>query len=481
MKKNKLLKRTVFSFVILIIAIVGFFALTPYIFRLNPPKVDMSQVSTDRSVTVIDSVGAFYDGSYIKQNEWGLWEVYLEGKPFERGVASGKLERKLLAYQEDAFVKEIRHLVPSDFYLKFLRNFISIFNRKLNKAIPDEFREEIYGISLSCSSKYNNFGTPYERQLNYHAAHDLGHAMQDYMLVGCTSFAAWDAYSEDSSLIVGRNFDFYVGDDFAKNKTVLFCAPDTGYRFVSIAWAGMCGVVSGMNERGLTVTINAAKSAMPLSSATPVSILCREILQYASNIEEARLIAEKCKLFVSESILIGSAADHSAAIIEKSPDRQGFFTAKGNHIVCANHFQSETFAKDAENKENTDNADSYYRQARMEELISENVPINPLKAAQILRNRDGINNQPLELGDERAINQLIGHHSVIFKPEQRQIWVSTSPWQLGVYVCYDLGSVFAKPTIFHTNCDRELNIPADSFVTSPEFAKFLYSRDLKNN
>jgi hypothetical protein len=49
--------------------------------------------------------------------------------------------------------------------------------------VPEEFRDEIYGISLSCTHEYDFIGTPYERQLNYHSAHDLGHAMHDYMLV----------------------------------------------------------------------------------------------------------------------------------------------------------------------------------------------------------------------------------------------------------------------------------------------------------
>jgi len=480
MKKNKILKRTIFSLVTLIAVISIFICSTPFIFRLNPPTVIDNPRLIERNPTVINHFGSFFDKSYIKQNEWGLWEVYVEGSPFERGLAAGKLERELLAYQEDAFVSQIKKMVPSEFYLKFLRNFIAIFNRNLNKNIPEEYQKEIYGISRSCSNKYNNFGTAYERQLNYHSAHDLGHAMQEYMLVGCTSFAVWDNDSEDSSLIVGRNFDFFVGDDFAKNKTVLFCAPDSGYKFASVAWAGMCGVVSGVNEKGLTVTINAATSTMPTSSATPISILCREILQYASNIEEARKIAEKRKLFVSESILIGSASDHCAAIIEKSPDKQGFFSTTGKHIVCSNHFQSDTFVKDAGNKKNTDDFLSYYRQARMEELIAQNSPINYVKAAQILRNRDGIGGEKLELGDEKAINQLIGHHSVIFKPEQREMWISTSPWQLGVYVAYNLDSVFAKPTVLNTNFDRESNIPADTFLMSPDFAAFLYKRENKN-
>lgn len=125
-------------------------------------------------------------------------------------------------------------IVPSDNYLKFLRFFIVLFNRNLGENVPEEFRDEIYGISLSCTHEYDFIGTPYERQLNYHSAHDLGHAMQDYMLVGCSSFATWGENSADSSLIIGRNFDFYMGDKFAHNKLVSFYQPEQGYKFASV-------------------------------------------------------------------------------------------------------------------------------------------------------------------------------------------------------------------------------------------------------
>ena len=158
--------------------------------------------------------------------------------------------------------------------------------------------------------------------------------MQDYMLVGCSSFACWGENSADSSLIIGRNFDFYMGDAFARNKLVSFYQPENGYRFASVGWAGMTGVLSGMNETGLTVTINAAKSDLPAASATPISILTREILQYASTIEEAYAIARKRKTFVSEAILVGSAQDGKAAIIDKSPEKIALFTGNGQQIIC---------------------------------------------------------------------------------------------------------------------------------------------------
>jgi tetratricopeptide (TPR) repeat protein len=467
-----------FGLVVLII-LLAFIYLT-IVSRINPPKIaDKTPLIWQRAEPS--------PGLYTLKNNWfrksksGLFELYVEGQPFERGVVNGKLTRELIQLQEDYFNEQINRMVPSNFYRHFLKYVIGWFNRDLDKHVTEEDKEEIFGISDAASTKYDYIGNNYQRILNYHAAHDIGHALQNLALVGCTSFGTWGSRSADSNLIIGRNFDFYVGDHFSENKIVSFENPSQGFKFMSVTWAGFIGVVSGMNEKGLTVTINAAKSEIPYGSATPVSLVAREILQYAENISQALAIAKKRKMFVSESFLIGSAEDAKAVIIEKTPDSVGLYDPGKNQIICANHFQSPELAGLRSNKLQIRQSASEYRYERLKELLSTVKKNDVTETAQILRDHRGLENTDIGLGNEKAINQLIAHHSVIFEPQKKRVWVSTAPWQLGEFVCYDFEKVFLMNGM-KTNveiADSSLNIHADTFLLTRNYEHFLEYRRLK--
>ena len=512
---------------------------------LGEPEFVPSQVPV---VQVNDSLRR-WGSSSLRIDPDGLYEMRVCGGPFERGEAIGKLGEDLLYQQEKAFADKLFEMVPSSRYRAFLHYFITIFNRRMGASVPLEYRQEIKAMSASCTHEFDEFGSPYERQMQYHSAHDIGHVMQDYMLVGCTSFAVWGRESADSSLLMARNFDFYMGEEFAKNKLVLFQKPDSGYAYVSVTWPGMLGVVSGMNTQGLAVTINASKLEVPSSSATPISILVKSILQYASNIEEAETIAASFKTFVCESILVGSANDGRAVIIEKTPSAMGVYSPEGGsessrmtvassanmdssldgavesvrqgvaspsaadgsphgcgsgsgrladsssgnsaasldeasvvtRVICTNHYQSDRFRDDPVNVENIRVSDSGYRYRRVQQLLDSLGSIDYLKAAAVLRDIRGVDGEDVGYCNDLSINQMLAMHSVIFKPAEKKIWVSTSPWQFGKFVCFDLDEVFGEEGLSTRGVSGDgLSDSAAHFTGVPGQATHSGSRNLSS-
>lgn len=447
----------------------------------EPNKADFIIESIPKN-QITDSL--FFKGNNsLRKNQYGQWELIASGDPINLGNNIGDLTTELVQQQEEIFFDKIEELVPSKFSQRFLRKFLSWYTRKMYLYVNEEYKQEIFGISQYLSDKYDFIADNYQRSLYLHAAHDIGHAMQDLALVGCSSFAVWGEKTEDGNLLIARNFDFYIGDDFAKEKIITFINPEKGYKFMSVSWAGFIGVMSGMNEEGLTVTINAGKSDLPLVAKNPISLVAREIIQYASNIEEAIIIARKKEVFVSESIMVGSAKDNKAVLIEISPENFGVFEVdNSSKLICSNHFQSEAYQYDENNKLHMVESHSKYRYDKMIELLNKESKITPKIAVSILRNKKGLNDKNLGYGNEKALNQLIAHHGVVFLPHKKMVWVSANPYQLGEFVAFQLDSVFK-------NFDKKMNtlslskylIEKDPFIDSQGFKSYETYKLEKNN
>ena len=481
---RKLLKIALRTLLVFIILLLGFF-----IYFIIAVQIDLPEIKNDTTLNwkreTIDKEFYKVNNNWLRHHKSGLWELYVEGNGYERGIANGMLTKELHDFQEEAFFRQIQILVPDLNYLKFLKYFVGYFNRHLPDHIIDEYKEEIFGISKYANDKYDFIAPKYHRILNYHGAHDIGHALQDKnMVVGCTSFSVWDKKSADGKLLVGRNFDFYSGDDFAKNKIVQFTNPTKGNKFATVTWSGFIGACSGMNDKGLTVTINAAKSSIPTDAATPIALLTREILQYASSIKEAIEIAKKRDVFVSESILVGSAFDNKTVSIEKSPEKMDVYEVpNSNQIICPNHYQGPDYQNDIANLTNQIESSSLYRSIRLKQLLSNSDTINYMQVASILRNQKGLNDRNIGMANEKSLNQLLAHHAVIFKPQDRLMWVSANPFQCGEFVCYDLDSVFAKVKTINTQQDINvpaLTIAADPFLKTEAYKRFLHFKNLKH-
>ena len=411
--------------------------------------------------------------NFLKKNKTQNWELYVSGDPLEIGQKTGVLTKELYAFQEQSFMNLIDDFIPSKRRKKFLFKILKYYNRDLHQYITNEHKAEILGLSESATNRYDSLMDKYNRNLFLHGAHDIGHAMHDLMLVGCSSLAVWDEKSEDGGLLIGRNFDFYANDDFAKNKIISFVKPKVGYPYMSITWAGMIGVSSGMNLEGLTVTINAGKSSIPFKAKTPISLVALEILQHASTIEEAIAIAKTKKVFVSESIMVGSSKDHNVALIEISPKNFGVYQVKNQpYLACTNHFQSEEYNNDNRNNKQKEESHSVYRFQKLEEHLAQDKQLNPTEMVKLLRDTNGLKNEKLGYGNEKALNQLLAHHGVVFQPDKRLVWVSSNPYQLGEFTAYDLNKIFNDSIQNFTINVDSLKIEKDIFLTTEDYKNY---------
>ncbi|NRQ47032.1 acyl-CoA--6-aminopenicillanic acid acyl-transferase [Chryseobacterium sp. C-204] len=437
------------------------------------PDVKKYVLQIPKIKKINDSTFSFNE-NYLTKNKQQLWELYIKGNPLQLGYSNGALTQDLMQKQEEIFFSKVEGFVPSKFKQNLLRDFLKWYNRKMYLNIREDFQAELYGLSQYSSSKYDFIAAKFLRTMYLHGAHDIGHAMQDLMVVGCTSLAVWNENTEDGDLLIGRNFDFSVGEDFSKNKLIEFVEPENGIPYLSVSWPGMIGVVSGMNKEGIAVTINAGKSKIPLTAKTPISLVTREILQYATTIDEAIAIAKKRKVFVSESILVGSANDKNAVIVEVSPHNFGVYKVENSgKVFCTNHFQSEAYKDDKRNQKHIAESHSKYRYEKLQELLQENKKLNPEKMATLLRDQSGLKNKSIGFGNEKAINPLLAHHAVIFSPQKKLVWISSNPYQLGEFVCYDLNEIFSDERLKSGKFSKsEFNIAKDSFADSQEFRNY---------
>src|SRR5436190_6553208 len=99
----KILGYTIGSIVILVL---GLWLYLWVVATVTPPiPADTSYLSWTREQ--LGSNRFTIKNNWLRKSESGLYEMYVEGNPFERGVAIGKLTKELANYQEEAFVNQL--------------------------------------------------------------------------------------------------------------------------------------------------------------------------------------------------------------------------------------------------------------------------------------------------------------------------------------------------------------------------------------
>ena len=428
---------------------------------------------SDVSITNL-AVEARGDLVYLGKNWFGQREglrvLYLTGTPFERGFANGKLTEKLVHRQEQVVVDLMNTMIPHWWQQMAVKALVVFQTRYLPRYVAPEIRMEILGMTYGCPDVRPQDGPYYHRVLSYHAAQDISYMLMNHPLLrGCTGFAAWGDATVGGHLLCGRNFDWEAAPVFDEDRVLILCEPDKGIPFVSLAWPGMAGAVSGMNREGVSISVNGAPSDLPAYARTPTCLVAREVLQYARTLEEATAIIRRSEVFVSALFLVGSRRDGRFIIVEKTPTQTAIQPAPATHfMVQANHYLTAALKDVPINLKYLQVDTSLSRAARMEELLRAAAQLDAAQAVAILRDRRLPGGVFAGNGQRGSLNPLIATHSVVMDLSAGIFWAASPPHQLGKFVAFDVNEF-----------SRELpdqTIKPDPLLISGEYERYRQSQ-----
>jgi isopenicillin-N N-acyltransferase like protein len=400
----------------------------------------------------------------------GVWRLDLRGSPRMMGHAHGLLASSVTARIERHMEQLMQSYVTSSWRRWAVENAVRWRFRTLPENLPPARLVELSAYSRTMPDASELPGSPFQRLVYYHALHDMTQRLDGSPLVGCTAFAVWGSQTVNGHLLVGRNFDFEGGDIFDEDKAVLAFHTPGKHAFVSVAWPGMMGVVTGVNDQRLYVSINAARVDDPFQPGIPMAFLVREILESCSTVKEAIALIKTNQVMVPDALLIADGKVPEAVVVELAPRSLAVRRGPSGTLGVANHFLDNSFRSDASNDWLRRYMTSDARYRRVTQLLKRfSGRFDPRTAAMVLRNRTGIDDEPLGLGNRNALDALIATHGVVADLTDMVLWVSRGPHLLGPFVAIDLKPLFGIPL---ARMDPPEAIPADVLLDSPELRRY---------
>ncbi len=406
--------------------------------RISPPEISADERA--RAELALEARGArAYVGPSWMGRERGVWEIHLSGEPYAIGWAHARLGQQLHLVQEQYLFDELERYVPSRLSRFGIKNAVRFGYRGLADAIPLPRREELAGEAAGGVDLHGDFLPIYHRLVYYHSLHDITQALEHSPLLGCTAFAAAGPATVGGRLVIGRNFDFEGPEPFDREKAIVFIHEKGRIPLASVAWAGMGGVVTGINAEQIFISLNAARTDDKGGVGIPVELLVREVLGQAHNLEDVVRMIREAPVMVPDFYLVADGKTGESLVIERSPRRTEVRRAQGGVSLLTNHALTPAFAADAENDRLKRYLTSGARLRRLEELVRrQRGAIDPRRALEILRDKRGPGGEALGLGNRNALDAIIATHSVVIDATQMLLWVGVGPHLLGRFVGFDL-------------------------------------------
>ena len=443
--------------------------------RIDPPPIAEPRGDASRPSPTFRRFGDSYALSRGK-----LLEVGLRGTPQQIGFQHARLLYPEMVANEGILLSRFHEQVPSKLLRGMLLDLAELRYAHVDRGMSLSRREEIAaGARGFQPDPYSGLFPTYQRFVYLNALYDMALSFEHSPLIGCTTITLGDDAIEGGGGILARAFDFEVDEVFDRRKAIFLVREEGKIPFASVAWPGLVGVVSGMNESGVALVVHGARGGSPTAEGEPVVHALRRVLSTAHDTDEAlRALAEQPAM-VSHIVILSDALGQ-AVVVERVPGKANFVRQLPSKAATTNHFEGPD-AADPKNLAVREKTSTLPRRSRADELLAR-LParLSPSDAVNdaiaMLRDRKGPGDRELALGDRSAINALIATHGVVMDTKQRILWVSESPHLLGRFVAFDLKRMLAAD--YDPEHSGELAAsPEDPLLTSGEYARFRPNSD----
>lgn len=274
--------------------------------------------------------GTYQNGSLKFLN--GLPVLTLKGTPAEMGEQAAKLVAKpasrLLKFPEELLAHLATPAGKSLLMPGLLKN-----SQSLYKNFPAAYRDEAEAVL-----KHSDI--PRETFIFGNTVFDQKHLLMS--LFGCSAVIVEKDRSSTGQAFLARNMD-YMGLGYLQDYTLITIYQQPGKKaFAAIGFPGTLGVISGINEEGLSIasleTTGTTTEGGPAYDPAGIPFLLnyRRILEECSTVDEAYQLLSSLKRTTTQHLAV--CDKNGGVIFEYSPTKVIRRGAEHGTCRCTNHF-----------------------------------------------------------------------------------------------------------------------------------------------
>ncbi len=394
----------------------------------------------------------------------GTQVVHLKGSPYEMGYQRGYFARDKVLLSVDIFEGLLEQARQEMGLPRFASNLmLDIAYQLCAPFIPERYKRELEGLAdaSGCDLKMLR----------------RGHVLSVLTERSCSTFAAWGAATEDGTLYHGRNFDWITSAGLEDTAIVALYEPDGFRAFASAGYAGLIGVLSGMNMDGISIGQVGAITEDSALRGLPMELLLRRVLEECGDMEEVNDLMTTAKHTVGFNYVVADGDAPDARAYETTASHVAIFQADDPNetVEYAIRIPDAVFRSD----EAMDPVvRSLQRCANAPDLPygSNSYDHRYLGMATRIQQHYGAINADIALDIVKATAMENANlHAVLTNSTRREMWVAHAVDGQDAaaqrFVYYDLNRLFLPPDQrppFEPPTETEEAPPADTDVETPE-------------